>query len=102
MINLIRDNLPELINLCRRHRVARFEVFGSAATGDFDPDRSDLDFLVDFGDMPGHERFDAYFDLLDDLRSLFGREIDLVESQAIRNPWFKRRVNESREELYAA
>lgn len=102
MIDLIEQNMGSLIAICRRFGVRRLEVFGSAVTGPFDPASSDLDFLVDFGDMPGHERFDAYFDLLDALRSLFGREVDLVESGAMRNPYFVRRVNESRTELYAA
>lgn len=102
MIELIEQNRTSLIAVCRRYRVRRLEVFGSAVTGPFDPATSDLDFLVDFGDMPGHERFDAYFDLLDALRALFGREVDLVESDAMRNPWFIRQVNQSRTELYAA
>ena len=36
-----------LVALCRRHGVARLDVFGSAARGvDFDPARSDVDLLV--------------------------------------------------------
>lgn len=43
------DKREELVELCRRHGVARLEVFGSAARGtDFDPQTSDADFLVEF------------------------------------------------------
>ena len=48
MIPLIAQHSDELTELCRRHHVKRLEVFGSAAVGDFDPDTSDIDFLVEF------------------------------------------------------
>ena len=41
MISLVENRLQELQNLCEEHNVARLELFGSAATGDFDED-SDL------------------------------------------------------------
>jgi uncharacterized protein len=48
MISLIEDHLEEIVALCREYGVARLEVFGSAATGAFDPGRSDVDFLVEY------------------------------------------------------
>jgi len=39
----------DVIALCRRFDVARLEIFGSAArAADFNPDASDVDFLVEF------------------------------------------------------
>lgn len=102
MIELITQRRNELAELCRRFHVARLEVFGSAAAGDFDSENSDLDFLVEFGDLPDGERFDTYFDLLDALEELFDRRIDLVEADALSNPYFIRRVNESRRPVYAS
>jgi len=88
--------------LCRRYRVARLDVFGSAAEGDFDETRSDLDFLVDFQDGYQDPPFGRYFDFLAALKSLLGREVDLVETRAIKNPYFAQAVNKTRKLLYAA
>jgi uncharacterized protein len=100
---IVKDNLAGIIDLCRKHRVAKLEIFGSAA-GDnaFDSARSDLDFLVEFGPLEPEAHADAYFALLFALQELFGRGIDLVETPAIRNPYFLRAVNQSRQLVYAA
>ena len=64
MVNpIIAEHQHAIVQICRRFRVARLHVFGSAAQGDFDEQSSDLDFLVDFGDVPDAERFDAFFGL---------------------------------------
>ena len=99
---MITEHERELAEICRRFHVAQLDVFGSATTDDFDPRRSDLDFLVAFGDVPGGERFDAFFGLQQALEELFGRSVDLVEAGAPRNPYFIRRLNESRRIVYAA
>jgi hypothetical protein len=100
--NEVSEKHGELAELCRKHRVRRLEIFGSAADGTFQPDRSDLDFLVEYGELQPGERADAYFGLLEDLANLFGRKVDLVEPGAMRNPYFIRRVNESRTVVYDA
>lgn len=102
MLPLIEDQKDTIAELCRRHYVARLEVFGSAATGEFDPARSDIDFLVQFGEIPDGRRFDHWFELQQELAELFGRHVDLVEPGAMRNPYFIRRVNESRRIVYGA
>ena len=102
MHNMIEKNQDALADICRRYHVARLEVFGSLVDGGFDEATSDLDLLVEFADVPDHERFDNYFGLQRSLESLFARRVDLVEPGAMRNPYFIRRVNESRKEIYAA
>jgi uncharacterized protein len=64
--------------------------------------RSDLDFLVVFDDFVGRERFDAFFGLWEELENLFGRPVDLVEPEGLRNPYFIQTVNQTRRSLYAA
>jgi uncharacterized protein len=86
---------------CRRFGVRRLAVFGSAATEAFDPERSDADFLVEFGPDPT-SRFDAYFGLKEELERLVGRPVDLVMAKALDNPYFAASVERSRRELYAA
>jgi len=88
--------------LCKRYQVRRLEVFGSAANGEFDPAHSDLDFMVEFEPCSPSEHYDRYFGLVESLESLFGRRVDLLEADSIRNPYLLRRINESRIRLYAA
>ncbi|MEK7757805.1 MAG: nucleotidyltransferase domain-containing protein [Planctomycetota bacterium] len=88
--------------MCRKHRVRRLEVFGSAADGTFDPVRSDLDFLVEYETLSPGEHYEAYFGLWKDLKTLFGRKVDLVEPQTLRNPYLVADVNATRKLVYAA
>lgn len=64
---IVNERLDTLRELCRNHHVARLELFGSAATGRFDSDHSDLDFLVTFEPLSPVDRADAYFGLLESL-----------------------------------
>ncbi len=49
MTDAIEKNRDQIAALCQRFGVRRLEMFGSAASGSFDPERSDVDFLLDFG-----------------------------------------------------
>ncbi|MCH8273453.1 MAG: nucleotidyltransferase domain-containing protein [Armatimonadetes bacterium] len=92
----------EIHALCREYAVRLLELFGSAADGKFDPSKSDLDFLVEFGKSDKHGPTDQYFGLLFALEELFGRKVDLVSRRAIRNPYFLEAVNETKVFVYAA
>jgi predicted nucleotidyltransferase len=102
MIPELALHQAELAELCRRYSVQRLDLFGSAADGTYRPGESDLDFLVEFQQLRTGSYCDAYFGLLEGLKQLFGRPVDLVISSAIRNPWFRRSVDETRSLLYAA
>jgi uncharacterized protein len=104
MIPDIAQHREELRNVCRRFHVRRLDVFGSAARqADFDPARSDLDFLVEFdSDAPEALSLKTYLGLKDALETLFGRKVDLVEPGAMRNPYLKAAVERSREPVFAA
>lgn len=98
----VASRLAQLEALCREHRVKRLELFGSAAAHDFDPTRSDIDFVVEFLPVERHGLKDVYFDLLEDLERLFGRPVDLVERSAIRNRYFRASVDATKVPVYAA
>lgn len=102
MLADIADHREELRDLCRRFHVRRLDVFGSAARGDFDPARSDLDFLVEFGPLQPGPYVDAFFGLKEGLEQLFGRPVDLVSAASIHNSYFRQNVEESKALLYAA
>ncbi len=89
--------------LCRRYGVTKLDVFGSATRDDFDEARSDVDFLVEFSyDVPGMGALRQYFGFKEDLEKLLGRVVDLVSPEALRNPFLRAGVDESREAVYAA
>ena len=97
----VQSKRPQLEVLCRTHRVRRLELFGSAASGHFNPKRSDLDFLVSFETMSPEELADSYFGLLTSLEDLFDVPIQLVtESSASKNPYFRESVERSKSVLY--
>lgn len=102
MYPLIEAKRPELMRLCQRYGVRRLEIFGSATADDFDPKSSDLDFLVEFQELPPVAYADAYFGLLEALSDLFHRPVDLVTLASVKNPYFLRGIERSRTMLYAA
>ena len=99
---LVERHRSRIAELCRRYGVRSLELFGSAATPEFDPLRSDIDLLVDFQDAGPAGAADRYFGLKEDLQNLLGRSVDLVMLQALRNPYVLRAVNSQRDRLYAA
>lgn len=101
MMQTIEARREALAELCLRFHVGRLEIFGSAATGDLRED-SDLDFLVRFRRVGSLTPADQYFGLLEALEKLFGREIDLLTDQSLRNPYFISAVQKTRQLLYAA
>lgn len=69
---------------------------------DYRPGESDVDLLVEFEPMDGHDKARAYFDLLDELRDLIGVEVDLVMIGAVKNRYRARDIEQTRQVLYAA
>jgi uncharacterized protein len=102
MTNLIDQHLDEVAALCRRYGVRKLELFGSATTGAFDPQTSDLDFLIEFDAERRDSLFHRYFGLNEDLEALFGRKVDLVMVGTLKNPYFIDSVNKTRQTVYAA
>ena len=98
--DLIESHRAEIAEICARFGVRRLELFGSAATGAFDPAHSDVDFLVELG--PAADRFGQYCGLKEALEAVFGRPVDLVEEGASSNRYFLESMNKSRRLLYAA
>jgi len=101
MQDLIEQKRTEVATLCRRSGARRLDVFGSAARDDFDPATSDLDFLVEFEDVPPAAYAAAYFALKEGLESLFGRPVDLMTSNGLANPYLSERVAAERQTVYA-
>jgi len=89
-----------IVEFCRRWKIREFSLFGSVLRDDFRPD-SDVDVLVTFtADAPW-----SLLDLVtmrDQLRQIFGREVDLVEEAGLRNPFRCQGILNHREVIFAA
>lgn len=94
----VRRFTANIRQLCKQFRVARPELFGSAATEHFDPSRTDVDFLVEF--EGADNLFVRYFDFKESLESLLGRSVDLVTRRALNNPHFRQQVENQRVVIY--
>jgi predicted nucleotidyltransferase len=92
--------LKQIEDFCRRWKIAEFSLFGSVLRDDFAPD-SDIDVLVSFA-PGGGITFDNRVEMLDELAEIFGREVDLVEKDAIRNPFRRHEILTTKEVVYAA
>lgn len=101
MIALIENNRDALARLCERFHVHRLEVFGSAASGDYRAEHSDVDFFVTFGTVPARKRAECYFGLRDALEELLGTSVDLLEPEAVENPYLMAKAAETRTVVYA-
>jgi uncharacterized protein len=93
--------IAEIRLLCRQNRVKSLYVFGSALTDRFS-DKSDIDLIVDIDSIDPLEYSDFYFNLKFALEELFKREIDLLESRALKNPYLIDNINQSKTLLYAS
>jgi len=103
MHRLIEQRRGDIAELCRRYGVRRLEIFGSGARAvDFDPQRSDVDFLVQFDTRDGAPGLREFFDLRDELTTLLGRPVDLVMAGSVSNPFVKADVERTRQTVYAA
>lgn len=97
---LIDSRRPEISALSRQHGVRRLAVFGSVLRDDFDPVRSDLDVVVEFGPPRGESAARQYFDFKGGLERLFGRPVDLVELQAMPDTRLKRIIERTLVPVY--
>ncbi len=101
MTTLLTGKEDALRTLCKKNRVRRLELVGSAAAENgFNQAGSDVDFLVEFEEMTPREHAKSYLGMIDDLEMLFSRHVDLIEERAIRNPYFLASVKARRVPVY--
>ena len=91
--------MKEITDLCKQYNVKKLYAFGSVLTDAFNK-YSDVDLVVDFKEIPVEAYADNYFDFKFSLQDIFNRPIDLLEEQAIRNPYFRQSVNQQRQLIY--
>lgn len=102
MIDPLAGKLEAIAALCRDYGVLRLDLFGSAAKGTFNPETSDLDFVMTFEDrgLTGYAK--RYLRFAEALEQLLGCPVDLIFEDAIRNPYFQEEIEETRRSVYVA
>lgn len=98
-MNIVESHFSDLQKLCTKYHVEKMYLFGSAITSNFN-EKSDIDFLVKFKPIDLPHYFENYMELKDNLTSLLGREVDLIEEQALINPILINSINRSKELVY--
>jgi len=89
-----------IAEFCRKWQITEFALFGSVLRDDFGPD-SDVDVLVTFALDAPWSLLDVV-SMIDELKEIFGRDVDLVEKDAIRNPFRRHSILSTKEVVYAA
>ncbi len=102
MVAILEDRRDAIRATCEPFRVVRLDVFSSVLRDDYEPGRSDVDLLVDFGPISPFEKPDAYFGLLDELRAILGADVDLVMVGALKNRYVREDVDRTKRLVYAA
>lgn len=98
-MNQLNINMNDLKTLCQQHSVEHLYLFGSVLTKNFD-DESDVDFLVKFLPVELFYYFENYLSLKENLEKLTGRNVDLVEEQALKNSVLINSINRNKELVY--
>lgn len=98
-MKIVEENIAEINELCFRHKVSKLYAFGSILTDEFSKD-SDIDLLVDFDKMDVYNYADNYFDFKFALEKILNRKVDLLENNAIKNPYLKQSIDSSKKLIY--
>lgn len=104
MVPILEEQRDAVAAVCRKYGITRLELFGSAANGDFDPDRSDFDFLVEYGPEEPTPRYGpwAHAYVREDLERVLGRPVDLIEFAHVGNSYVRRSIQRTGRELVYA
>ncbi len=99
-MRFIEPFIPQLIALCERHGVARLYAFGSSVTDRFDEVTSDVDLLVELPTADPLQRGETLLVLWEEMETLFGRRVDLLTPESVRNPYLSKSIEQTRILLY--
>lgn len=100
-MNIIETNLHKIIEICKRFHVRKLWLFGSILTPRFGRE-SDVDFCVDFdwNRIPLLNSAENFFGFQHSLEDLLHRKVDLVDDSAVKNPYFRSELDQTRQLIY--
>ncbi len=98
-MKLIEINIEKIKRLCQKYHVSKLWVFGSILTPKFN-EKSDIDLSVvfDYDKIP--DLFVTFFDFIEELQNLLGRKVDLIDETAVKNPYFIKELNATKQLIY--
>lgn len=98
-MTFLDQNIDPIKQLCEKHKVANLYAFGSVVTNNF-KSSSDIDLLVEFTGVELLDYADNYFEFKQALEKLLDRPIDLLEEQALKNPYLRQSIEISKQKIY--
>ncbi len=98
-MNLLDNHNKDISILCKAHKVKSLYAFGSVLTDKFN-NESDVDLIVDFENLDVLDYGDNYYNLKFSLERILKRSIDLLEEKAIKNPYFRKKLNQNKVLIY--
>jgi hypothetical protein len=96
----IEDYKQAIEKICKDLRVKHLDLVGSASRSDFQSDKSDIDLLVEFDGID--KLFDRYFELKIKLEEQLGRQMDVIQESAVKNPYVKKSLNRDKVRIYGS
>lgn len=98
-MNFLNNYSLVIFQLCKNHKVKSLYAFGSVLTDKFN-NESDVDLVVEFEKMAITDYAENYFNFKFSLQDILNRPVDLLEAQAIKNPYFKKMLDQQRQLVY--
>ncbi len=106
MVKIVENNIPAIIDMCKKHKLKSLYLFGSATDHKYFNEKSDIDFLYEF-DLENYPDWDKgefdivtnFFLLQDTLEEMLGRKVDLIPNK-LRNPYFINSIEKSKRLIY--
>ena len=99
MNSTLYNKIENIKKICPNYKIKSLYTFGSVLTENFDQ-KSDIDFIVSFQNIPLLEYGDNYFEFCNNLKNILNKEVDVVVEKSIKNPFFKEEVNETKTLIY--
>ena len=100
MNSILNNHIGQINQLCRANGVGRLFAFGSAVSDKFNPEKSDLDFLVKVNEADPLKKGRYLMNLWDSLGALFNRKVDLLTPESLRNPYLIKSIDRSKVLIY--
>lgn len=100
-MNLLSTHIDQIQHTCVMNKVKTLFAFGSVTNDTFKSD-SDVDLVVDIAESDPLAYSDNYFKLKEQLEKIFNRQVDLLEQKAIRNPFLKKEIEQTKILVYEA
>ena len=102
MVAIVENKIPEIVDLCKKHKLKSLYLFGSATDAKYFNKKSDVDFLYEYDKKKIKELdyADNYFDFLFSLKKILKRNVDLMPNEKLKNPYLLKQINSEKIRIY--